>query len=403
VTNITLRSVKGSPLTNNEVDSNFNSLNVYKVELTDSTGSIIVPAGTTAERDASPEAGYFRWNTDTPGLEVYNGIEWSGVGELTTSISYDNGTGVLTLLTSDSSYTTTIDLQPFTTANLVEGSNLYYTTARADSAFDVRLALKTTDNLTEGSNLYYTTARADSAFDVRLALKTTDDLTEGSTNLYYDSAAVVTASRNSISVTDAGGDGSLAYNAGTGVITYTGPSASEVRAHISAGTGVTITDGSIAIGQAVATTSDVTFAKITGDSAVLDQVNFNTSYAGEERIPFVEGAVWYDNYHKTLNYWADDSNVIHEIGTEEHHRVYNNSGSLIEKGKPLYYSGNHNPGGGAMPVPTVGLADATDVNAYNAQGLAAGNIANGSYGYVILSGQVDGLIHQLYLLEIISL
>jgi hypothetical protein len=391
VTNITLRSVKGSPLTNNEVDSNFNSLNVYKVELTDSTGSIIVPAGTTAERDASPEAGYFRWNTDTPGLEVYNGIEWSGVGELTTSISYDNGTGVLTLLTSDSSYTTTIDLQPFTTANLVEGSNLYYTTARADSAFDVRLALKTTDNLTEGSNLYYTTARADSAFDVRLALKTTDDLTEGSTNLYYDSAAVVTASRNSISVTDAGGDGSLAYNAGTGVITYTGPSASEVRAHISAGTGVTITDGSIAIGQAVATTSDVTFAKITGDSAVLDQVNFNTSYAGEERIPFVEGAVWYDNYHKTLNYWADDSNVIHEIGTEEHHRVYNNSGSLIEKGKPLYYSGNHNPGGGAMPVPTVGLADATDVNAYNAQGLAAGNIANGSYGYVILSGQVDGV------------
>ena len=37
----------------------------------------------------------------------------------------------------------------------------------------------------------------------------------------------------SLSVTDAGGDGSLAYNSGTGVLTYTGPSAAEVRAHLS--------------------------------------------------------------------------------------------------------------------------------------------------------------------------
>ena len=49
-----------------------------------------------------------------------------------------------------------------TTTNLPEGSNLYYTTARADSDFDVRLATKTTTDVTEGSNLYYTTARHDS-------------------------------------------------------------------------------------------------------------------------------------------------------------------------------------------------------------------------------------------------
>jgi hypothetical protein len=276
------------------------------------------------------------------------------------------------------------------TTDLTEGDNLYYTTSRADSDFDVRLATKTTTDVAEGSNLYYTTARADSDFDVRLATKSTTDVAEGS-NLYYTTARADSDAKNAVSVTDAGGDGSLSYNSSTGVFTYTGPSASEVRAHISGGTGVTITDGSIAIGQAVATTSDVTFAKITGDSAVLDQINLNTSYAGAEHIPFVEGAVWYDNYHKTLNYWGEDSNVIHEIGIEEHQRVYNNTGSLIEKGKPLYFSGNYNPGGGVLPVPTVGLADATDVNAYNAQGLAAGNIANGSYGYVILSGQVDGI------------
>lgn len=59
---------------------------------------------------------------------------------------------------------------------------------------------------------------------------TTTDLTEG-TNLYYTD----TRSRQSISVTDSGGDGSLSYNNSSGVITYTGPSASEVRAHFSAG------------------------------------------------------------------------------------------------------------------------------------------------------------------------
>lgn len=52
--------------------------------------------------------------------------------------------------------------------------------------------------------------------------------------------------RGAISVTDSGGDGELSYNSTTGVISYTGPSAADVRAHFSAGTGITITDGSIA-------------------------------------------------------------------------------------------------------------------------------------------------------------
>ena len=73
-----------------------------------------------------------------------------------------------------------------TTDALTEGSiNLYYTDARANSAFDTRLATKSTSDLAEGTNLYYTTARADSDFDVRLATKTTDNITEGSTNLYF--------------------------------------------------------------------------------------------------------------------------------------------------------------------------------------------------------------------------
>jgi hypothetical protein len=72
-----------------------------------------------------------------------------------------------------------------------------------------------------------------------------------------------------VSVTDAGGDGSLAYNNGTGVITYTGPSSAEVRAHITAGTGVVYSGGEVSIGQAVATTSNVTFNNVTVDGTLV--------------------------------------------------------------------------------------------------------------------------------------
>ena len=55
----------------------------------------------------------------------------------------------------------------------------------------------------------------------------------------------VDSARSSISVTDVSGDGSLSYNSSTGVPTYTGPSASEVRAHFTAGEGIDISSGEI--------------------------------------------------------------------------------------------------------------------------------------------------------------
>ena len=98
-------------------------------------------------------------------------------------------------------------------------------------------------------------ASSDVRFDAKLAAADTGDLAEGS-NLYYTDAR----SRAAISVTDAGGDGSLAYNNSTGVLTYTGPSASEVRAHFSAGEMITITDGEVAINASVfSASSDVRF------------------------------------------------------------------------------------------------------------------------------------------------
>ena len=71
---------------------------------------------------------------------------------------YNDVYGTLTLNVDN---TGGFDLANNTTDDLSEGVNrLYYTTTRVYSAFDTRLATKSTTDLTEGSNLYFTNARA---------------------------------------------------------------------------------------------------------------------------------------------------------------------------------------------------------------------------------------------------
>lgn len=129
----------------------------------------------------------------------------------------------------------------------------------------------------------------------------TDDLAEGSTNLFTTAART----RSHLQVTDAGGDGSFAFDSASGKFTYTGPSAAEVRAHMNvatgsglgsldydsatgrftltgvtqanvmstmqAGTGVGIdsASGTLSIGQAVGTTDSVTFAGLYASGNVI--------------------------------------------------------------------------------------------------------------------------------------
>ena len=102
----------------------------------------------------------------------------------------------------------------------------------------------------------------------------TDDIAEDGSpvNLWYTDARA----RASISVTDSGGDGSLSYNSGTGVLTYTGPSATEVRAHLSAGTGLTYSSGQFAIDSTVATlTGSQTLTNKTLTTPVIAEIDSN--------------------------------------------------------------------------------------------------------------------------------
>jgi len=50
------------------------------VTKTSATGSGALPAGTTAQRDGSPSAGFIRFNTTDTSAEIYDGSAWSPVG-----------------------------------------------------------------------------------------------------------------------------------------------------------------------------------------------------------------------------------------------------------------------------------------------------------------------------------
>ena len=86
-----------------------------------------------------------------------------------------------------------------------------------------------TDDVSEGStNLYFTDARAQTNANTAIGNNTTDNLSEGSSNQYYTVARANSA----------------------------------IDARVTGGTGVTVSSGEVSIGQAVATSSDVTFADV---------------------------------------------------------------------------------------------------------------------------------------------
>jgi hypothetical protein len=93
-----------------------------------------------------------------------------------------------------------LDFTEFSTLDITENTNLYYTDARADARVDAGFTAKSTSDLSEGTNLYYTDARARASVSATLGTagyvegtgvfsipSTTAHISEGS-NLYYTNA-----------------------------------------------------------------------------------------------------------------------------------------------------------------------------------------------------------------------
>ena len=207
--------------------------------------------------------------------DIVNGLITGGVNVAT---SYDDANGTLEIRVPYENIQDTVGAQ------LVTNGSHTGITASYDDAGDAAIDLAVSSSHVRGlfsaaGDLSYNSSTG--AFSVtkfttanaRSSISAGGDLSYNSTTgvisyteptMYADSDA-----RGAISVTDSGGDGSLAYNSSTGVITYTGPSASEVRAHLSAGTGVSYSGGAFSIGQAVATNSNVTFANVNASGNVV--------------------------------------------------------------------------------------------------------------------------------------
>ena len=193
----------------------------------------------------------------------------------------------------------------------------------------------------------------------------------------------------------AGSNGTSAqsFSADTKDIFMTYPAAKAVYTNVSGG--IDINGGTIdgaTIGAVTASSGNFTTGDFTGDVDIDGKINIGdyADFDAQSSHPsHREGRLWYDNIHKTLNYHSEDSNVVHELGVEEHARVYNNSGATISKGKPVYFSGSRSAGG--THVPTIALANATEETKYKSEGMSASSIPNNSYGYIVTAGLLDGI------------
>lgn len=198
------------------------------------------------------------------GADAYVKVERGGDPDV--FIKWDDTTDNKWKFTNDGSNVYNI---PVTTTDLVEGNNLYFTTGRVNSAIDAYLI--------GGDGLTYSSGNISIGAGLGITVNA-------------DNVAVnATYIKNLFSITDAGGDGSLSYDSANGIITYTGPSASEVRAHFSGGDGIDLTNGVIDV--------DTTVVRTTGDQSLANVKSFTGELVIPQNgiSPTNNGSIYHDN------------------------------------------------------------------------------------------------------------
>lgn len=97
------------------------------------------------------------------------------------------------------------------------------------------------------------------------------------------------------------------------------------------------------------------------------KISFNTSEGVHELETAISGVVW-------------------QGALEDLVQVYNNTGAIIENGKPLFFTGSTGD-----TIANVGIASANNQGALGLQGLATGNIGIDSWGFMCVRGKVRNI------------
>jgi hypothetical protein len=232
-----------------------------------------------------------------------------------TDFDFNIATGAIDIDTADGqNFATNITLDPYNTGQLTEGTNLYYTDARARASllgaddvnynpatgvisvvtykstdFDTDFSGKSTSDLSEGTNLYYTDIRVQGAISTTPA-----DLTYTSGNISLPDSGVVAGSYGSasqvpvITVDDKGritsalttavaGVSSVAYGSSSGELTINTSDGSSHTVDLGVGTidSPEFSSGTLS-GVPIATTADVSTAisnLVDSAPAALDTLN----------------------------------------------------------------------------------------------------------------------------------
>jgi hypothetical protein len=249
----------------------------------------------------------------------------------------------------------------------------------ADGSAYTKIAESTTD-LLEGTNLYYTTARWDS----KMTSADTDDLSEGSTNLYYTDARA----RAAISVA-----GDLSYNSSTGVITFVND-AGDIES-VGAGTGLTGGGTSGDVTLAVSPSYIKGLFSASGDLSYSDGVFSFTNDAGDIESVSAGNGLTGGGTTGAVTLALSDSHVLGLLsgGTGI---TYDDSTGEIALTDTGYLTGvtagNGLTGGGTSGTPTIALSDSHVRGLISAGGDLSYNSTTGVISFTNDAGDISSVV-----------